>query len=80
MRTTVNIADEALELCRRTARQKGVSLGEAISEAILEAYRPRPAEWRRDRFELPVSGQCGLKPGVDLDSSVALEDLLEGRA
>ena len=79
MRTTVNIRDEALELCRRVAETKGVPVGEVISEAILDSLGERPASGRRRRHDLPVSGSGGLKPGVDLDSSAALEDVMEGR-
>jgi hypothetical protein len=79
VRTTVNIRDEALEACRKAAEAKGVSLGEVISEAILDSLGERPGGGRRRRYDLPVSGEGGLRPGVDLDSSAALEDLMEGR-
>ncbi len=79
MRTTVNIQDEALELCKDKARQKGISVGEAITEAILATYRDTPEKARSRRFTLPVSGKGGLRPGVDLDSNVGLEDIMEER-
>ena len=66
MRTTVNIQDEALELCKAKAREKGISIGDAITEAILTAYRHKPAKTRSRRFTLPVSGRGGSHPGVDL--------------
>ena len=79
MRTTVNIQDEALELCKDKAQEKGISIGDAITEAILTAYRHRPAKTRSRRFTLPVSGRGGLCPGVDLDSNAGLEDVMEDR-
>ena len=79
MRTTVNIQDEALELCKDKAQQKGISLGEAITEAILATYRDMPEKARARRFTLPVSGKGGLRPGVDLDSNAGLEELMEER-
>ncbi len=79
MRTTVNIQDEALELCKDKAQQKGISLGEAITEAILATYRDTPEKTRYQRFILPVSGKGGLRPGVDLDSNAGLEDVMEER-
>ncbi len=79
MRTTVNIQDEALELCKDKAQEKGISIGDAITEAILTAYRHKPAKTRSRRFTLPVSGRGGLRPGVDLDSNTGLEDVMEDR-
>ena len=80
MRTTVNIQDQALELCKQKAEQTGKSLGEVISDAILQAYSHRPSGQRRRRYKLPVSGQGGLLPGVDLDGSAALQDVMDGVA
>ena len=79
MRTTVTIQDEALALCKDKAQQKGISLGEAITEAILATYRDSPEKARSRRFTLPVSGKGGLRPGVDLDSNAGLEDVMEQR-
>ena len=79
MRTTVNIQDEALELCKHKAQEKGISIGDAITEAILTAYRHKPAKTRSRRFTLPVSGRGGLRPGVDLDSNAGLADVMEDR-
>ncbi len=79
MRTTVNIREEALKLCKKKARELGTSLGEVISEAVLTVYRDRPAQAPKTRYELPVSGEGGLLAGVDLDSTAALEDVMEGR-
>lgn len=79
MRTTINIRDEALKLSKKKARDLGVSLGEVVSEAILVAYRDRPRGRRKPRYDLPVSGKGGLRPGVDLDRTAELEDVMEGR-
>ncbi len=73
----MNIEDEALELCKSKAREKGVPLGTVITEAILAAFRQRPKRARASRFTLPVSGRGGLRPGVDLDSNAGLEDTME---
>ena len=80
MRTTVNLRDEALELGKRKARELGKPLGEVLSEAILTAYRDRPTGRHRQAYDLPAAGKGGLRPGVDLDDSVALEDLMSGVA
>lgn len=80
MRTTVSIQDEALELCKKKAQEKQMTIGEVISEAIFFAFRKRPSRGRAQHFTLPVSGSGGLRPGVDLDCSAALEDIMEARS
>ena len=79
MRTTVNIKDEAFELCKRKAQEKGVTVGEVIADAIFSTYRDKPGRAAARRIDLPVSGSGGLCAGVDLDRSAELEDLMEGR-
>ena len=79
MRTTVNIRPEALLLCRQKARDQKKSLGDVISDAIFAAFQERPAMAPSPQYDLPVSGEGGLQPGVDLDSTSALEDLLGGK-
>lgn len=78
MRTTVNIADEALDLAKRQARHQGAPLGEVISEAVLATYQEKPQSPESPSFDLPTSGAGGLQPGVDLDSRSGLEDLMGG--
>ncbi len=78
METVVDIRDEALKLSRERAAETGLPLGEVISEAILTVYGSRPAGERRARYDLPVSGEGGLQPGVDLDCQASLEDLMAG--
>ncbi len=79
VRTTINIQDQALELCRRKAAETGQPLGEIVSAAILAAYTGRTASRKQSRCDLPVAGEGGLLPGVDLDNSASLEDVMEGR-
>lgn len=80
MRTTISIHDQAFKLCKKKAEEKGVSIGEVVTEAIFLAYREKPGRVRARRYDLPVSGQGGLRPGVDLDNTAALKDVMEGRA
>jgi len=77
MRTTVNIRPGALELCKKKAAETGQSLGEVISEAILQAYSGRSVEAKRRRYDLPAAGEGGVQPGVDLDDTSALQDLMD---
>jgi hypothetical protein len=79
MRTTINLRDEALKLGKRKARELGKPLGEVVSEALLSAYGERASAAVPRNYKLPVSGKGGLRPGVDLDDSSALADLMDGR-
>ena len=78
MRTTIDIQKQALALCRKKAAESGESRGDIVSEAVLEAYSIRPKATKRRRFTLPTSGTGGLHPGVDLDDSAALQDIMDG--
>jgi hypothetical protein len=63
-------------LSRRKAAETGQTLGDVISEALVQALTPPPISRKRMRYDLPVSGTGGLQPGVDLDDSAGLEDLM----
>jgi hypothetical protein len=76
MRTTIDIRPEALLLCRQKAQDQHKSLGDVISDAIFAAFQERPATAQSPHYDLPVSGEGGLQPGIDLDCTSALEDLL----
>ena len=78
MRTTVNIEDRALELCRKQAAETGRSLGDVISEAILQAFSTRSASPRKQRYELPVWTGGELQPSVNLDKWAEVEDIMDG--
>jgi hypothetical protein len=79
MRTTLNIEDEALRLGKRVSRERGKSLGEVVSEALVAAFGEPPNPIEAHSFKPPTSGQGGLLPGVDLDDVRALADILESR-
>ena len=77
MRTTIRLDDDLLKEAKALAAQSGSTLAAVIEGALREALarRRRPA---RDRVELPVFEGGGLQPGVDLDDSAALADLMDG--
>ena len=79
MRTTLNLRDEALAICRGIADRHGASMRDVVSEAIVGYYREHPRNDRARDFDLPASGEGGLHPGVDLDDRAALEDVMDGR-
>ncbi len=77
MRTTIHLPDDLLVSAKRAAADSNRTLTALIEEALrasLSKRRSRP----RVRVDLPTFGEGGPRPGVDLDDSAALLDLLEG--
>jgi hypothetical protein len=77
MRTTIRLDDqllaEAKELAARTGRTLTAVISDALREALARSSEPRP----RAPFKLVTFSGDGLRPGVDLDDSAALLDLME---
>jgi hypothetical protein len=72
MRTTLTLSDDALELARKLARRKRVSVGEAVSELVRRgAQLPVPTT---DRQGLTV---VRLPKGSTRVTAAAIEVLLE---
>lgn len=79
MRTTLNIEDPLLQEAKRLAAQRGTTLTAVIEDALrMEVGRVREVPVRGP-VELPTFGDPadGLAPGVDLDDTAALLDLME---
>jgi len=77
MRTTVRLDDDLLRDAKRLAAQTHRTLTAVIEDALRETLARRTAATPRKRIELPSDTGFGLQPGVDLDDSVALLDLME---
>jgi predicted transcriptional regulator len=76
MRITINIDDELLRKAKDVAAKTNRSMGEVVSDALREVFARQKASGRTVR--LPVSRQrSGLCPGVNLDDSASLLDLME---
>lgn len=77
MRTTIRLDDQLLRDAKQLAARTGRTLTAVIEEALrLSLSQSRLP--RRSRVELPsFKGGNGLQPGVDLDDSAALLDLME---
>lgn len=79
-RTTIRIDDELLTRAKTLAARTGRTLTAVIEDALraaLGAAQPRP---RSERIEVPTYGSGGVRPGVDLDDTSALLDLMESAA
>jgi hypothetical protein len=79
MRTTVRLPEDLMKAAKRRAVETGRTLTEVIESALrVELARPRPAA-ASPAVELPTYGTGGVLPGVDLDDTSALIDLMDGR-
>jgi hypothetical protein len=76
MRTTINLDDALLAEAKQVAARTGRSLTAVVEDALRESLRRRQ-DTARQAIELPVFGEGGVQPGVDLDDGVALLDLME---
>jgi hypothetical protein len=76
MRTTINIDDHLLAEAKQVAARTGRSLTDVVEDALRESLHRRHRTARR-AVELPVFGEDGPQPGVDLDDSAALLDLVD---
>jgi hypothetical protein len=76
MRTTINLDDDLLAEAKQVAARTGRTLTAVVEDALRESLHRRHRTARRT-VELPVFGEGALQPGVDLDDSAALLDLME---
>jgi hypothetical protein len=76
MRTTIRLDDELLASAKRAAVERGTTLTAVIEDALRRALRPGPRGPRRP-VSLPTFRGDGLQPGVDLDDTASLLDLMD---
>ena len=79
MRTTIRLDDALLDQARREAQRRGDTLTALIEKGLrLELAHAKP-DRRRPKVAIPVfRGGKGLQPGVDLNHSAGLLDIMEG--
>lgn len=80
MRTTVRLNEGLLRRAKAEAARRGETLTALLERGLrlvlAGSHRPDPSP----RIKLPVSrASGGTRPGVDLDNSSSLLDVLEGR-
>ena len=77
MRTTIRLDDQLLKEAKAAAAASGRTFTELVESALRETLARRKAGPGMQRVTLPTfKGE--LMPGVDLDDSAALLDLMEG--
>jgi len=78
MRTTIRIDDQLLKEAKEAAAASNRTLTEVVQDALREALSRRRTGTVRERVTLTTVGGGGPMPGVDLDDSASLLDLMEG--
>ncbi len=79
MRTTIRIDDRLLAEAKARAARSGTTLTAVVEDALREAFARRDGRQSNRAPELPTLPGGRLLPGVDLDDSAALLDLMDGR-
>ena len=81
MRTTVRLDDALLEQAKREAVRRNVTLAALIDEGLrLVLAQNTPRNRREPKVRLPVCRRGGgTLPGIDLNDTSALLDVMEGR-
>lgn len=77
MRTTLRFDDGLFRQIKRLAAETHRTLTAVIEDALREALARRRKAAGRAPIRLPVFHGKGLQPGVDLDHSAGLLDLME---
>ena len=77
MRTTIRVDDELLREAKMLAAATGRTLAAVVEDALREALSRRSSPRRGEPVRLRTSGGRGLMPGVDLDDSASLRDLMD---
>ena len=79
MRTTVRLDDALLDQARGEAQRRGETLTSLVEKGLRLELAHSKASAQRRKVVLPVSkAGGGLMPGVDLDDSAAVSDILDG--
>jgi hypothetical protein len=77
MRTTINLPEELLAQVKKLAAASHSTVTALIEDALREAVAKRRRKRRQERVDLRTYGKQGLLPGVDIDDTASLLDLME---
>jgi hypothetical protein len=78
MRTTLRLNDELLVQAKEAAEESGRTLSAFVEDALRLVLASKARQPKRRRVRLPSSGGGGLRPGVNLDSTAELLDIMDG--
>lgn len=77
MRTTIRLDDQLMAEIKQLAAQTNRSLTAVITDSLREMLSRRLRLAERPPVRLPTFAGNGLLPGVDLDDSAELLDLMD---
>jgi hypothetical protein len=77
MRTTIRLDDQLLAEVEKLANQRGQTITAVIEDALRQMLAQQKQITAAPPIELFTVSGNGLQPGVDLDDSAALLDLME---
>jgi len=77
MRTTIRIDDQLLKEAKNYALRRGTSLTALVEDALREILSRQRDTGQREPARLITFKGNGLLPGVDLDDTAALLDVME---
>jgi hypothetical protein len=77
MRTTIYLPDDLLAQAKKLAAESRTSVTALIEDALKERLARRKRSPKSMPLKLTTYGKGGLQPGVDLDDTSALLDLME---
>ncbi len=80
MRTTIRLDEDLLRAAKAYASQTGKTLTAVIADSLRESLARYEVHEQRERVCLVTVDGEGLQPGVDLDDSANLLDLMEGES
>ena len=79
MRTTIRLDEQLLTEAKEIAARSGKTLTSVIEEALRESIARRRQTPRSKKLRLHTVGGSGLQPGIDLDDSASLLEMMEQR-
>jgi hypothetical protein len=79
MRTTIRLDEQLLREAKRLALDTGRTLTAVIEDALRESLVRRRTTAPREPVRLRTYAGRGPRPGVDLDDSAALRELMDER-
>jgi hypothetical protein len=77
MRTTVRLDKNLLAEAKKHAVESGRTLTAVLEDALREALARRQAPGKRKLMRLRTMKGDGMRPGVDLDDTASLLELME---
>ena len=77
MRTTINLDDHLLNQIKELAARNGRTMTDVIEDALRRAVAPEENSRIKRKVRLTTVNGKGARPGIDLDDTASLLDLMD---